>query len=219
MDYLTQVNWHKLFVLKFSVLEILIRGVVIYVALCLLLRVVLKRQAGKVSLSDLLVVTIVAGVCRNPLVADAYPLPDGLGVVAEAWMESDGQVSVIKKEKPPAGDPPPAPPSAEAGSAAGASGAAVVRHNRLAGLPESANGTPQASPEAEGDEPDLRLFLKYARKVEGRIRWHEEQAAGHTARVRELKGALARWGFHPKSPPRRTSAAVRQHDREEHSAG
>ncbi|HEX4592351.1 MAG TPA: YetF domain-containing protein, partial [Gemmataceae bacterium] len=39
-------------------------------------------QAGKVSLSDLLVVTLVAGICRNPLVADAYSIPDGLGVVA-----------------------------------------------------------------------------------------------------------------------------------------
>src|SRR5919204_1162249 len=82
MDFLLQVDWHALFVPQLSVLEILIRGVVIYVGLCLLLRVVLKRQAGKVSLSDLLVVTLVAGVCRNPLVADAYSIPDGLGVVA-----------------------------------------------------------------------------------------------------------------------------------------
>jgi uncharacterized membrane protein YcaP (DUF421 family) len=71
-----------MFVPQLSLAEILLRGVLIYVGLCLLLRIVLKRQAGKVSLSDLLVVTLVAGICRNPLVADAYSIPDGLGVVA-----------------------------------------------------------------------------------------------------------------------------------------
>jgi uncharacterized membrane protein YcaP (DUF421 family) len=65
-----------------SLLEILVRGTIIYLALCLLLRVVLKRQAGKVSLSDLLVVSIIAGVCRNPLVKDAYSITDGVLVTA-----------------------------------------------------------------------------------------------------------------------------------------
>src|SRR5436190_22965573 len=88
MDYLLKVDWAALFVPKLSLLEILIRGVAIYVGLCLLLRVVLKRQAGKVSLSDLLVITLVAGVCRNPLVADAYSIPDGLGVVAVVLLSS-----------------------------------------------------------------------------------------------------------------------------------
>src|SRR3954469_2068793 len=81
MDFLWRVDWHALVVPKLSVLEILIRGAAVYVGVCLLLRMVLKRQAGKVSLSDLLVVTLVAGVCRNPLVADGYSISDGLGVV------------------------------------------------------------------------------------------------------------------------------------------
>lgn len=81
MNALLQVNWAELFLPKLSLLEILIRGTGVYLALCLLLRVVLKRQAGKVGLGDLLVVAIVAGVCRNPLIADAYSIPDGLGVV------------------------------------------------------------------------------------------------------------------------------------------
>ncbi len=88
MDALFHVNWHQLLVPKLSLLEIVLRGVLIYVGLCLLLRVVLKRQAGKVGLADLLVVTLVAGVCRNPLVADAYSIPDGLGVVAVVLLSS-----------------------------------------------------------------------------------------------------------------------------------
>lgn len=81
MEFLFEVDWRELFVPKLSVAEMVIRGVIVYVMLCLLLRVVLRRQAGKVALSDLLVVTLVAGVCRNPLVADAYSLFDGIGVV------------------------------------------------------------------------------------------------------------------------------------------
>src|SRR5205814_7216456 len=88
MDALFHVNWHQLLVPKLSLLEIVLRGVVIYVGLCLLLRVVLKRQAGQIGLGDLLVVTLVAGICRNPLVADAYSIPDGLGVVAVVLMSS-----------------------------------------------------------------------------------------------------------------------------------
>jgi len=48
----------------------------------LLLRIILRRQTGKTTLQDMLVVVLVAGVCRNPLVADAYSIPDGLLVVA-----------------------------------------------------------------------------------------------------------------------------------------
>src|SRR4029450_11260402 len=46
------------------------------------LRVVLRRQAGKLSLSDLLVVALIAGVCRNPLVRDTKYIPDGMLMVA-----------------------------------------------------------------------------------------------------------------------------------------
>src|SRR4051812_40924621 len=82
MDFFWRTDWGRLFTPEMSLPEILIRGTVIYLALCLLLRVVLKRQAGKVSLSDLLVVAVVAGVCRNPLVRDAYSVTDGTLMVA-----------------------------------------------------------------------------------------------------------------------------------------
>jgi uncharacterized membrane protein YcaP (DUF421 family) len=82
MSYLIDVDWAALFTPKFSVLEMVVRGVAVYLGLCLLIRFVLKRQAGKVGLGDLLVVMLVTGICRNPLVADAYSITDGLGVVA-----------------------------------------------------------------------------------------------------------------------------------------
>ena len=79
-------DWHKVFAPQLSLPEILVRGITVYLMLCLMLRVVLKRQAGRVALGDLLVVTLVAGVCRNPLVADSYSITDGLLVVATVLM-------------------------------------------------------------------------------------------------------------------------------------
>jgi uncharacterized membrane protein YcaP (DUF421 family) len=82
VDFLWKTNWHDLFVPEMSLPEVLLRGGLVYVSLCLLLRVILKRQAGKVSLNDLLVITLVAGVSRNPLVRDTKSIPDGLMIVA-----------------------------------------------------------------------------------------------------------------------------------------
>lgn len=81
-QWFTAADWHGLFVPEMSLLEVVIRGALVYLSLCLMLRVVLKRQSGRVSLSDLLVVTLVAGVCRNPLIKDAYSITDGMLVVA-----------------------------------------------------------------------------------------------------------------------------------------
>ncbi len=82
MDFFYRLDWQRLFIPEMTLPEILIRGTFTYLGLCLLLRVVLKRQAGKVSMSDLLVVTVVAGVCRNPLIKDAYSITDGLLTMA-----------------------------------------------------------------------------------------------------------------------------------------
>lgn len=87
MHALLYTDWSRLFRPEMSLPEILIRGSLVYITLCVLLRIILKRQAGKLSLSDILVVSIVAGVCRNPLVRDAYSIPDGMAVVGVvlAW--------------------------------------------------------------------------------------------------------------------------------------
>ena len=80
MDWLIDVDWHRLLVPRLSVLEMLIRGATVYGALVLILRAFPRRQAGQISTSDLLVIGLVAGVARNALAADGYSIPDGLGV-------------------------------------------------------------------------------------------------------------------------------------------
>ena len=77
-----ETDWIKIFVPQMSIPEILVRGTLGYLGVVILLRLVPRREAGKISLSDLLVVTIVAGVVRNPLVGSSDSVVDGFLVIS-----------------------------------------------------------------------------------------------------------------------------------------
>ena len=64
-----------------SVLEILIRGTVMYLALFTLLRFVLKRQRGGVAFTDILVIVLVADAAQNAMAGQYNSMPDGLLLV------------------------------------------------------------------------------------------------------------------------------------------
>ena len=81
MDWLTRVDWKGTFVPDTSVLEILIRGTVMYLALFTLLRFVLKRQRGGVAFTDILVIVLVADAAQNAMAGQYNSMPDGLLLV------------------------------------------------------------------------------------------------------------------------------------------
>ena len=81
MHWLTHVDWRGTFVPDTSVLEILIRGTVMYLALFTLLRFVLKRQRGGVAFTDILVIVLVADAAQNAMAGDYHSMPDGLLLV------------------------------------------------------------------------------------------------------------------------------------------
>jgi uncharacterized membrane protein YcaP (DUF421 family) len=76
------VDWHKVFSLDTPVLEIVVRGSIVYLTLFLLFRFVLKREAGTVGIADLLVVVLVADAAQNSMAGDYVSVPDGLLLVA-----------------------------------------------------------------------------------------------------------------------------------------
>jgi uncharacterized membrane protein YcaP (DUF421 family) len=82
VDLLLPENWNEILVPDTPLLEILMRGTVMYLGLLLLLRFVLKRQAGAISLTDLLVVVLLADAAQNALADDYRSLSDGLLLVA-----------------------------------------------------------------------------------------------------------------------------------------
>lgn len=74
------VDWATVFRPDTPVLEIVLRGTIVYLSLFFLLRIA-KRQAGAVGVADLLVVVLIADAAQNAMAADYKSLPDGLLLV------------------------------------------------------------------------------------------------------------------------------------------
>ncbi len=80
-DALFKVQWQKAFGLDTSVLEIFIRGTIVYLALFVLLRI-FRRQAGSIGISDLLVIVVIADAAQNAMAGDYTSITDGVLLVA-----------------------------------------------------------------------------------------------------------------------------------------
>lgn len=76
MEHLFKFDWSGLFLPKLSVVEIFVRGMVVYLCLCVLLRIIPKRQVGKGSISDLLFVVLIGGIAVEAIARQAESLPD-----------------------------------------------------------------------------------------------------------------------------------------------
>jgi uncharacterized membrane protein YcaP (DUF421 family) len=76
------IDWHSLFVPpSFSaVVEIVIRGTIIYLFLFLVFRF-LRRGAGGIGISDLLVVVIIADAAQNAMGGDYKTITEGVVLV------------------------------------------------------------------------------------------------------------------------------------------
>jgi len=81
MDLLFDVRWQALFVPKVAVAEIVLRGTFVYLTLFLLMRLVLKRQAGALGINDLLVVVLLADAAQNAMATNYTSITDGMILV------------------------------------------------------------------------------------------------------------------------------------------
>lgn len=78
MNNFFNLDWETIFVPQTPILETLIRGTLVYLALFILLRFILKRQSGMVGITDLLVVVLLADASQNALADDYRSIPDGI---------------------------------------------------------------------------------------------------------------------------------------------
>ncbi len=76
------VDWQKMFLQDTPLLEIFLRGTIIYLALFTLLRVILKRQSGTLGVTDLLVLVLIADAAQNGMADDYHSVTDALLLVA-----------------------------------------------------------------------------------------------------------------------------------------
>ena len=77
MDWLLHVDWKSAFVPTMSVAEIFIRGTVIYLLLFAFMRV-LRREAGGIGITDLLVVVIIADAAQNAMAGEYKSITEGV---------------------------------------------------------------------------------------------------------------------------------------------
>jgi uncharacterized membrane protein YcaP (DUF421 family) len=75
------VDWAGLFTPSVPLLETLVRGSIVYFAVFLLLRFVLRREAGTLGIADLLVVVLIADAAQNAMAAEYRSITDGVLLV------------------------------------------------------------------------------------------------------------------------------------------
>lgn len=87
MDWLTRVDWREMFVPENGLLEIFLRGTLVYLGLLVLLRVLRKREMGGVGVTDLLVLILIADAAQNAMADNYRSVPEGILLVAVilAW--------------------------------------------------------------------------------------------------------------------------------------
>lgn len=75
------MNWNEVFVPTDSLLEVVVRGTIMYLALFFAMRFLLKRHAGELGLADILVIVLVSEAAQNALVGEAKSVTEAFLLV------------------------------------------------------------------------------------------------------------------------------------------
>jgi uncharacterized membrane protein YcaP (DUF421 family) len=75
-------GWDQVFLPTNSVLEIFVRGTIMYLVIFALMRFVLKRQAGGLNISDVLLVVLLADAAQNGMAGEYNSITEGVVLVS-----------------------------------------------------------------------------------------------------------------------------------------
>ena len=81
MEKIFSVDWPALFVPTHSIVEMIVRGSIMYVGLFLILRFVMKRQAGAIGMADILVIVVIADAAQNGFAREYRSITEGFILV------------------------------------------------------------------------------------------------------------------------------------------
>ncbi|HEV2706996.1 MAG TPA: YetF domain-containing protein [Pyrinomonadaceae bacterium] len=82
MDLLFDVDWKLLFVPDTPLLQVVVRGSIIYVVIFFLVRIIPNRQVGGVGMNDLLLIVLIASAATNALAGDYKSITNGVVLIA-----------------------------------------------------------------------------------------------------------------------------------------
>ena len=80
--WLFGIDWLKTFVPTQPLLETVVRGTILYLALVLLLRFALSREKGQLGATDLLVLVLLGDASQNAMAGSYSSIGDGLLLIA-----------------------------------------------------------------------------------------------------------------------------------------
>jgi uncharacterized membrane protein YcaP (DUF421 family) len=76
-----EIDWQQLFGIEKSLLELFLRGTVMYWFLFLMFRFVMRRDVGAIGIADVLLIVIIADASQNAMSGDYESLSEGFVVV------------------------------------------------------------------------------------------------------------------------------------------
>ena len=81
MEKLFSVDWSELFIPTHSLAEMFVRGTIMYVALFLIFRFLMRRQAGSIGIADILVVVVIADAAQNAFAKEYHSVVEGIVLI------------------------------------------------------------------------------------------------------------------------------------------
>ncbi len=72
------VDWGQLFGIEKPILELVVRGTVMYWFLILLFRFVMRRDVGAIGIADVLLIVIIADAAQNAMAGGYRSIPEGM---------------------------------------------------------------------------------------------------------------------------------------------
>jgi len=81
MDVISNIDWHSMFVPGESVVEIIIRGTIMYLGMYAILRI-FRRQSGSIGVADLLVIVVIADAAQNGMAGESKSITEALILIA-----------------------------------------------------------------------------------------------------------------------------------------
>jgi uncharacterized membrane protein YcaP (DUF421 family) len=76
------LDWSLIFSPSVPVLELIIRGTIMYLVLFVMLRLTFKRTSGVIGLSEILMIALIAAATQNSIARENRSIADGIILVA-----------------------------------------------------------------------------------------------------------------------------------------
>jgi uncharacterized membrane protein YcaP (DUF421 family) len=77
VNWIFNMDWRSMFVPTESILEVIVRGTIMFFGMYILLRV-FRRQSGSVGIADLLVIVVIADAAQNGMAGDSKSITEAL---------------------------------------------------------------------------------------------------------------------------------------------